>query len=139
MAEVIGVVGSIVGILQLTGVVVGYLNSVKEASNDCNRLMVEISSTSGLLHGLKALLAELETDETTWSATIRSLASPNSPLDQLRATLERLSKHLKPLAGLKLVGRSLVWPFKKGEVKDILRAVERQKNSLILALQNDHM
>ena len=136
MAEAIGVAGSIIAILRLTGVVVRYLNDVKDASKDCSKLMVEISCTSGILLGLKAVVESLEAEEAAWYTTIRSLDASSGPLNQLSSTLERLSKHLKPLVGLRKAGRSLIWPFKKGEIKGIL---ERQKTLLTLALQNDHL
>jgi hypothetical protein len=138
MAEVLGVVGSIIGILQLTGTVVNYLSDVQDASKDCSKILIEISSVNGFLFSLKDLVVRAELGE-TWLDTARSLGVPNGPLAQFKLALERLATHLKPVVGLKKAGKALVWPFKKGEVMDILSTIERQKTLFILALQNDHM
>lgn len=126
---------SITALLQLTGTVVRYLNDVKGASDDMRKLLVEISSIRGLLFGLE----DLATLDETWVNTIKALDSPNGPLLQFRHTLESLAMRLKPMAGLARIGKSLAWPFQKGEIKAMLHLLERQKTLFALALQMDHM
>jgi hypothetical protein len=46
---------------------------------------------------------------------------------------------LIPQKGLKKLSKALCWPFEKGEIKDILGTIERQKSLFSLALQNDNM
>ena len=126
---------SITALLQLTGTVVKYLNDVKSASDDMRKLLVEISSVRGLLFGLE----DLATLDETWVHTIKALDGPNGPLVQFRNTLESLATRLKPMVGFARIGKSLAWPFQKGEIKDMLRILERQKALFALALQMDHM
>jgi hypothetical protein len=61
---------------------------------------------------------------------MRTITAPNGPLEQFKISLERLASK---------AGKALVWPFQKGEVNDVLVAIERQKSCFILAQQNDHM
>jgi hypothetical protein len=78
----------------------------------------------------------------TWSATIRSLEDPDGPLSILKTTLQQLATTLKGSAsatGIKKAANSLRWPFKQSEVEKILRIIERQKSTLSLALENDHI
>jgi hypothetical protein len=93
-----------------------------------------VSSISGLLYSLRDLAAL----EETWSGTVKALAVPNGPLEQFQSTLEQLIEKLLPVVRLKKVGKTMTWPFRKGEIKDILCKIERQKMLFALALQNDN-
>jgi hypothetical protein len=138
MGDPLSITSSIGAILQLTGMVVKYLNDVKDASRDRHTILVEISSINGLLFSLKDLACRAESGE-TWLATVRSLNVPDGPLERFKWALEQLAARLAPAAGLKNVAKALSWPFQKGEVTTILSTIERQKQLFILALQNDHM
>lgn len=138
MADPLSISASIVAILQLTGTVVQYLNDVNGASEDRQRILTEISSTSGVLFLLKDL-AERAGWEDCWSVTIKSLNVPGGPLEKFKTMLQLLALKLKPVEGVKKVGKALIWPFQKGEINEILNTMERQKTLFNLALQNDHM
>lgn len=112
-----------------------YLNDVKDASKERNKLLVEISSINGILHSLKDLAA---LDE-KWLKTVKALDVPNGPLDRFRMALRTLAVKLEPVVGLKKVQKALLWSFDKGEVKEAIAVIERQKSVFILALQNDQM
>jgi hypothetical protein len=101
-------------------------------------MLAEISSTSGVLFLLKDL-AERAQWEDGWSVTIKSLNLPGGPLDKFKMTLNKLASKLKPVEGAKKLGKALIWSFQKGEINEILDALERQKTLFNLALQNDHM
>jgi hypothetical protein len=138
MADPLSISASITAVLQLTRTVAQYLNDAKGASQDHQRILAEISSTSGVLFILKDL-AERAQWEDGWSVTIKSLNLPRGPLDKFKMILEELAWKLKPVQGAKKVGRALIWPFQKGEINEILSSLERQKTLFNLALQNDHM
>jgi hypothetical protein len=137
MADPLSISASIVTLLQLTGTVVKYINDVGDASKDCARILVEISSVYGLLFSLKDL-ADRADSQDSGLATLRALAVPEGPLAQLRSDLEQLATRLRPAAGFRRAGKALAWPFTKGEIRDALSNVERQKTLFILALQGDH-
>ncbi|KAI9878906.1 MAG: hypothetical protein M1830_010154 [Pleopsidium flavum] len=135
MADPVSLSASIVSLLQLTATVVRYLHDVKDASGDIRRLLVEISSIRGLLIGLK----DLATLDEKWVYTIRALDGPNGPLLQFKCAIESLATKLMPVVGLAKIGRSLAWPFQKGEIEDVLRRIERHKALFALALEMDHI
>ncbi|KAI9843643.1 MAG: hypothetical protein M1837_006225 [Sclerophora amabilis] len=137
MTDPLSTSAGIIAIIQLTGTVVQYLNDVARASNDRHRILLEITSISGILTVLKDLAERPQWDD-VWSTTMKSLNVPNGPLEQFRSALERLALKLEPVRGLKRVERSLAWPFQKREIDEILGAMERQKTLFNLALQNDH-
>ncbi|KAH0537544.1 hypothetical protein FGG08_005679 [Glutinoglossum americanum] len=138
MGDTLGISASITAILQLTRTVVHYLHEVKGASEDRQRILVEVASVSGILFNLKDL-AERKQLEDSWSVMIKSLNIPNGPIEQFKLALQRLASNLAPVDGLKKFGKALVWPFQKGEIEGILGTIERQKALFNLALQNDHI
>lgn len=130
---------SITALLGLTSTVIQYLNGVKGASEDRRRILSELASINGILFILQDQADQAKHDD-QWSSTLQSLSVPEGPLDQFRRALERLSSKLAPPAtGLKKLGKAIIWPFQKEEVKEILSSIERQKALFNLARQNDHM
>lgn len=135
MADPLGTAASIITVVQLAATVVRYLKDVRDAGKDRNTLLVEISSVTGLLSNLKDLA---EVDE-TYSNMLKTLNVPNGPLGQFKAAIEKLSRDLAPVSGLKEVGKAFAWPLKKAETKGIIDSIERQKALFSLALQCDHL
>ena len=138
MADALGTAASIIAVIQLAQVVLGYINDVKGASEDRNMLLVEISTVNGLLYSLSDL-ASRSSERDSWISKLRALQAPNGPLSQFESALATLAEMLKPVHGIRKVGKALTWPFQHGEIKDILSTIERQKSLFSLALQQDHM
>jgi hypothetical protein len=142
MADPLGVTASIIAVLQLSSTVLGYLVDVKDASANRKSLIREISFTRGILSTLNETVDDARVSDETWSATIRSLEDPDGPLRLLTTTLQQLATTLEDSAsttGIKKSANLLRWPFKQSEVEKILRVIERQKSTLSLALENDHI
>ena len=130
---------SITALLQLTSTVIQYLYGVKGAPEDRGTILSEIVSVNTILFVIQNE-AEQAKQGDQWSSTLHSLNVPHGPLDQFRSALERLaSKLASPATGLKKMGKAIIWPFQKEEIKEILASIERQKGLLNLARQNDHV
>ena len=127
---------SIVALVQLTGTVIEYLHGVKGASEDRQNILSELTSVSSMLFILQDCVDQ---QEDSWSLTLKLLNGSEGLLAQLRTSLGILVSKLSPVKGLKKVGKAFAWPFQKGEIKEILNIIERQKALLTLARQNDHM
>jgi hypothetical protein len=139
MADALGVTASIIALLQLSGVVIGYLKDLKDASKDCQNILLEIGNTRCLLQVLNDLITGSHT-QPSYLAAARSLAVLHGPLDQFRSALERLSeKIITPANGFAKAAKVLTWSLKKDEVKELLSTIERLKSLFSLALQNDHL
>lgn len=138
MGDPLSSIASIVTIIQLAGTAMQYINDVKDASTESGKIVVELSSLYGLLFGLKSLAEHSDQDE-KWAFTMTALTVPDGVLSQLKTTLERLMNVLKPVTGLKKARKALTWSFKKEEVDQMLRMLERYKSLIGLALQKDHM
>ena len=137
--EPVGISASITALLQLASTVIQYLSGVKGAPEDRRRILSELASVNRILFILQDQADQAKQGD-EWSSTFQSLNVPDGPLEQFRRALERLSAKLAPSAtGLMKVGKAVVWPFQKEEIKEILGSIERQKALFILARQNDHM
>lgn len=138
MADPLSIASGITALLQLTGNIIQYLNQVRGASEDCRRVIMEITSVSGFLYMLKDSAERFQSGNSS-STAIASLAVPNGPFDQFKAALEQVASKVVPAEGLKKAGRALAWPFHHGEIREILSRIERQKSMFALALQNDNL
>ncbi len=128
---------SIVAVLQLTGTVIQYLNIVKGAPKDRQRILLKLCNVNGTLYILEEQASQAQQSD-VWSSTLLSLNQSNGPIEQFKTALERLESKLAPAKGWRKVGKTIVWPFQKEEIKEILNVIERQKTFFNLALQNDH-
>ena len=95
MADPLSICASIIAVLQLSSTVLRFLVDVKDASADCKSLIRKISSTRGILSTLNETLDYARGSDETWSATVRSLEDPDSPLIVLKTTLTQLATTLK--------------------------------------------
>ncbi|KAK3176371.1 hypothetical protein OEA41_007694 [Lepraria neglecta] len=141
MGDPLSVTTSINPVLQLATSVAVYLRDVKDASKDCKKLVLEISCIHGILATLSDTISDVE-DSDAWAVTIKTLAEPDGPLTILQTLLKQLEAKLSKCAsatGFKKSSKSLLWPFSSKKTEEAVRAVERQKSLLTLALENDHI
>ncbi|KFZ16979.1 hypothetical protein V502_04810, partial [Pseudogymnoascus sp. VKM F-4520 (FW-2644)] len=135
----LSVTASIIAIVQLTGVIIGYLNDVKDSSTDRKQCALEISNVSNLLVALIYRLDEASSDS-GWYTEVQALSAASGPIDQYRSALEQLQSKFTSTAssGLKKIGSALTWKFNKEEVTNILMRIERLKSLTQIALEMDH-
>lgn len=138
MAEPLSITASIIAVLQLATTAVQYLNDVKDAPAERQRILIEVMTVSGFLHTLKDRAESMQPEDLHASA-LRSLNVPDGPFKQIASALERLNSKLKPARGLKRVSKALTWTLDKADVNTILASIERQKALFLLAMQDDHM
>jgi len=137
MGDPLSIASNIASLIQLARDVVMYLKDVKDASKEREKISLEICSVNGLLFSLQDAI-ERRSSEDALPTAMKSLGSPNGPLEQFKLALGNLAEKLKPARGIKAV-TMLKWPFQKGEVADIINTIERLKSLFSLVLQNDHM
>ena len=84
---------SIAGLLVLTRSVIQYLSAVEEASDIRGRLLLEVSSASGLLYSLKDI-CEQDEPPSGYSVSLKSLCALQGPFQQFKKALELLASRL---------------------------------------------
>ncbi|KAJ4267560.1 hypothetical protein NW762_003668 [Fusarium torreyae] len=135
--EALGVVSSIITVLQLTTAVVNYLAGVKNSSKDQKQCATEAANLLALLTRLKFRIEEAKSSD-PWFISVRALAVDNGPLSQYKAAIERLVSQITNKGKASKIGAALSWPLNKAEVADILASIERLKSFISLALEMDH-
>jgi hypothetical protein len=137
MAEAVGLVGSIIAILELSAKVLGYLNDVKDASTDRARCALEVANVHGLLEKLRHRIEE-RNDPESWFQSARDVIR-GGLLDQFEAALIKLRDGLTAGGRFRRAAEALRWKFKKEEIRDILDRVARLNVAMITALQMDQL
>ncbi|KAL8888434.1 MAG: hypothetical protein Q9192_006176 [Flavoplaca navasiana] len=126
MAEIIGIT---IAIAQITPAIVDYIRKVKDGPTESRQLLLEISSTSGVVMLLRDLAQETSSSD-SWSVSLDSLADL---LVQYERQLEQVANALQKATTSKR--EALKWPFERKAVAETLTNMERCKTAFLLALQ----
>ena len=130
----LGLLASIVQLVEATTKAVQYLNDVKSAPKHRARLAREATSLLSLLTDLRYRVEEADSND-AWSAGIHSLGAIHGPLELLKDDMEALARKLEPKAQWK---QAVLWPLDEKDVTKTLANIERMKTFVGLALQKDH-
>ncbi|KAJ8121182.1 hypothetical protein ONZ43_g2301 [Nemania bipapillata] len=135
----IGLVASIIQLIDATTKVVGYVNDVKDAPAERAQFARHASSLLALLTDLRYRAEEAKSASEPWFLALRRLAVEGGPLEQLRDQMECLATKLQPISAdrFKKVQKALTWTLDKKEIVQILAQIERIKTLITLALQED--
>lgn len=145
MAEVLGIVSSVIAIIQLTASVTnlcfGYMSTVKGASKDVADLMNELYALRGVFEYLNIHLksttqVQNPSPNNSRESTIQLLDLPNGPLKRCYNLLRELETELTDRPRL---GRHLIWPFREKEILKYIARLERDKSLFGLVMHGDHM
>jgi uncharacterized protein with von Willebrand factor type A (vWA) domain len=142
MAEALGSVASVLTIVQTIAYVAKYIRSCKNAPQESQLLVRELSYVRGLLTNLKETIDEQESSHDTGSSTATLLDDENGLLPQFKQLLDVLDLRIggpSQEKGFTKVTQALKWPFKESETLRILNTVERYKRLFELALNNNHI
>lgn len=134
----LGLVASIVQLIDTTTTVIKYLNDVEKAPKDQARLAQEATNLLPLLTSMRDTVKEAKATDQCFSR-ICSLGSMNGPLDQLKEAMEDLAKKVQPETGFKKIGKALLWTIDKKECNEILEKIERVKTLIVLTLQEANL
>lgn len=139
MAEPLGLVGSLIAIVQISSKVVAicyeYRRSVLNAPREISQILDEVASIRNIVERLVKIAND---DEQAMALpSLSSMNQPDAPLARCLAELTSLKSRLKLEKGLRAKGRALIWPFKEVEVHKSLDNIRRIKGTLQLAISAD--
>jgi hypothetical protein len=134
-ASIIAVIQAADRILCLCGT---YASAVKDAKKDIERLAGEVGALLKVLKSADEMadssLMKLYTSESVLEVLAGSI-------EQCRSALGKLESQLDPGKERKIMSRlgirALKWPFKSKDVTKIIEALNRDKGTVILALNMD--
>ena len=134
----IGAGASVLQLIGVAGKALKYLGDIKNAPRERLRLTQELDSLYGILIELESREDEAKASgDNKWLRGFQSLTVKFGPIEQLRTALESIVDKLKPTPKFQKIGKTLIWPFTKREIEEILNQVERQKSTISFALQGD--
>lgn len=138
---------NIIGVLTAAGQLISagysYGSSVKDFPQEIRDLVGELSTLSGILHALKALMdssADGTTPDTNPSDIAKAIEVPIKDCEKmLENMLGCLDNYQKPDNKVKNFVKRLTWPLKEGETKSWIEKISRYKATFSLALSADGM
>ena len=108
---------SILAVLQLTTTLTGYLNDVRNASTEQEKVAVEASSLLGLLTSLRFRVKAARSDDPLLNQ-VRMLGTQNGPLDQFKEALERMVELISSSRKRDQIKSALTGKFTNSEVEN---------------------
>ncbi|KAJ7493804.1 hypothetical protein FB451DRAFT_1164677 [Mycena latifolia] len=143
MAEVIGLVSAIAGLVECTSLGIEFCNKIQNAPHECRNIARELGIVQLYLADVHTFLKSPSTNP-AWVQTLSRIDEPGgllpsleSKLNRMRAKVERVAKP-KKVFGITVKPRTLLWPFTQQECDELLRELERAKTLLSAAAQLDH-
>lgn len=153
MAEALGLVASIIAVLQITNTVISvchdYGAALHGASSELSQVQNEIETLRDVLQTLEPLAKQAELAGPAAGTSLSALfliCGPNSLLEHCLDEVKRLDEKLKSPSWSNRFGpkrkalvQALRWPLKEAETRKILEKLERFKNTLALAVNVDQV
>ncbi|KAH8593813.1 hypothetical protein B0O99DRAFT_574491, partial [Bisporella sp. PMI_857] len=140
MAEVIGIAGSIAGLVTLADMVVRkgykYLKEVKNADATLKSIIREVNNLSGVLHSLSNVATVIAAEAAQESSSIQ-IYSVQRCFETLNSALAILNNELPSMPSSK--SSSFRWPKKSANLKEILADIQRHKTTMSLAMNATEM
>lgn len=147
MAEVIGLVASIVAVIQISerilGLVKRSIRSAKDAPKDIRIMMNEISMIKAVFENLH-FLAEVDVGT---SELLQKLKGPDGPIEGCRESISALEKLIEDPSAhhgargdkkkIKPAIAILTWPLKATKAQRLLEDLSRYKMTINLALASE--
>jgi hypothetical protein len=152
----LSVAGSIAGLVSLVETFIqltsAYVTDVKGCPTDIKNMAQEVQSLGGVLLTLERVIHRLPNDRVTpvpeadgshtcrlRSTNTTGLAVASKCLDDCQQILKELTEELQKsnpsmTRGLKKAAKTLVWPFKKGDIENRVVRLGRYKQDFQLAL-----
>jgi hypothetical protein len=151
MAEILGVVASILTVLQISKDVAStcrsYILTVKDCPNDFRLMYIEIGTLEVIFDGLSFLDDENPDD----SQILEKLRGADGPVEGCKEAMERLKLLIPPLSlpnatvnrnkrqKIRPIIDKLAWPLKAARAEKLLNEIMRHKSTINVALQGQFL
>lgn len=135
MADVVGLVASIIAVVELAGKAAaasyGYIGGVKRAPEEIKKFYDELNSLANVLATLK--------DCVTANPRSIPLQALGASLQECISEMQVLEAKLKPKIGWRRKLARYKWPLKVKETGEYTARIERHKTLFTLALNTDQL
>ncbi|GLA01975.1 hypothetical protein AnigIFM60653_001268 [Aspergillus niger] len=138
MVDPIGLVGSVMGIVQVCGKLVSvcydYRMGVRDAPRDISRILDEVVSVGSIA---QQLVKVIESDGAPSLPSLQAMGGHDGTLRRCLVELQDLKATLK-LGKASSLGRALAWPLPRADAEKGLQVLAAIKSTLQLALAADN-
>ncbi|KAF5608574.1 uncharacterized protein FSUBG_4502 [Fusarium subglutinans] len=144
MAEPLSLAASIAGLISLADVIFRttykFVRAAKDAKDEIQSLVDEISNLSSVLRRLEALTSDLEDEGQSFDPTLRNhyLNHCYKTFNKIESRVKKASESFKK-SKFEGIVRQLKWPFSSSETKELLAELSRHKETISVALLADSM
>ncbi|KAI4138628.1 MAG: hypothetical protein LQ341_004582 [Variospora aurantia] len=118
-------IGTCVAIAQITPAIIRYVRAVKTGAAERRQLLLEVTSTSGIVQLLHNLAQETSSED-PWAPSLESMGEL---IGQYQSLLEELAHTLDPARKSRV--DALKWPFEKKAVVETLTNLEYYKTAFL--------
>lgn len=130
----LSVTASVIAILEATTSVISFLNQVKDAPKERNKVKLEAAALYSLLTQLNCRVDEAGSHE-AWYVSVKALNYEHGPLDLYKTSLKELQTKMSN----KKFGTAIQWPRIKNDITALLSTMERLNSLVTVALEMDHL
>lgn len=143
--EALGVLANVIAVVDLSaklGIVCGeYVSKARKAKEDARKLKEESDALARIIGQLQDLLGD-ESAEQSHKRQLNASETFRHDVKQCETMLRVLTERLDPSKNpsrLKMIGKSLKWPFTSTEVSQSVDSLRHWRDCFLAALQVDHM
>ncbi|PKY05541.1 hypothetical protein P168DRAFT_303322 [Aspergillus campestris IBT 28561] len=139
MIEPIGLVGTLIAIVQVCGKLVSvcydYRMGVRNAPKDISRILDEVTSVGSIA---QQLVKAVELDDASSLPSLQAMEGDNGTLRRCLVELQDLKASLR-LGKVSSLRRALAWPLQRADAETRLQVLATIKSTLQLALAADNI
>lgn len=143
MADPLSLTASIIAILQISDSVLStcfqYIGTFRTAKEDIFRIVNVVSSLKGVISHIEALINTPVTGRVTSLQLLNILGVQGGSLAICKAALHELEANLGSESATVSMKNRIKWLWKEKEIAKLLRIIENQKTTIILALGGDSL
>ena len=135
-AEALGLALGIADLMRASRGIILYVKIVKNAPQERDKIVGEISCLSKQLAILENRVAESNKGD-AWYVAIRRLCTVDGLFDQMKASLDQLEAKLAPADQRMKLFQRLFWKYEKSDIGNEMDKISGYRNTITFALQSD--
>jgi hypothetical protein len=140
MAEILGIIGSAIAIVQIGGSIISFCNNFRHAlgppPKEASLLKSDIEALRDTIEDLVKVLGRSDPSQPQFGA-LQRLGEKDGTLHCCKADLNELNTRLKSTKLKEKVWQSIKWPMTDKEIYKEITRLNNYKNTIALALLRD--
>lgn len=140
MAEILGIIGGAIAIIQITGSIISFCENYRRASGpppkEASLLKSDIEALRDTIEDFVKVLGRSDPSQPQFEA-LKRLGEKDGTLSCCKADLDELNTRLKSTKIKNKIWRTIRWPMTDKELYKEITRLNSYKNTIALALSRD--